>query len=137
MGEGAGASSGWVAEATTRRLLGAEVGRRHARRVWLRRARVPPGFSPATEWPKWIAYFLSESYGSGKESAMSHQANLRQGGFSQSRRRQRIFPILLLVVLCCLGSTEIVSAGVNAWTSIGPEGVLVTSLAIDPTAPLI
>jgi len=68
---------------------------------------------------------------------MSHHANLRQGWFSQSRRRQRIFPILLLVVLCCFGSTEIVSAGVNAWTGIGPEGTLVTSLAIDPTAPII
>jgi len=45
--------------------------------------------------------------------------------------------VLLLVVLCCLGSTEIVSAGVNAWTGIGPEGTQVTSLAIDPTAQII
>src|SRR5262247_4937790 len=66
---------------------------------------------------------------------MSQHANLRPGGFSHSRRRQRM--VLLLVVLCCLGSTEIVSAGVNVWTGIGPEGAQVTSLAIDPTAPLI
>src|SRR5215813_500838 len=72
----------------------------------------------------------------GKESLMSHHANLRQGGFSQSRRRQRMV-LLLVVVLCCLGSTEMVSAGVNVWTGIGPEGAQVTSLAIDPTAPII
>src|SRR5262249_57812923 len=98
--------------------------------------RGPPGFSPATEWPKWIADFLPESYGSGKESLMSHHAKLRQGGFSQSRRRQRMF-LLLVLVLCCLGSTKIVSAGVNAWTGIRPECALVTSLAMGPTAPLI
>src|SRR5215813_13712250 len=77
-----------------------------------------------------------ESYGSGKESPMSHHANLRPGGFSLSRRRQRMV-LFLVVVLCCVGSTEIVSAGVDVWTGIGPEGALVTSLAIDPTAPII
>src|SRR5215467_9863980 len=76
-----------------------------------------------------------ESYG-GKEAPMSHHANLRPGGFSQSRRRQRM-ALLLVVVLCCVGSTETVSAGVNVWTGIGPAGAQVTSLAIDPTVPMI
>jgi len=46
--------------------------------------------------------------------------------------REFLIPFL---VLCCLALAEIASAGVNVWTSIGPVGAQVTSLAIDPTTP--
>ena len=39
------------------------------------------------------------------------------------------------LVLCCLGSTQIAAAGINTWTSIGPEGAIVEAVVIDPTTP--
>jgi hypothetical protein len=37
------------------------------------------------------------------------------------------------LVLCCLGSTQIAAAGINTWTSVGPEGAIVEAVVIDPT----
>ena len=44
-----------------------------------------------------------------------------------------LLPGLLIVLL--ISQTSIVSAGFNVWTSIGPEGGYIQSLAINPTTP--
>jgi photosystem II stability/assembly factor-like uncharacterized protein len=66
--------------------------------------------------------------------AIPTAAALYQSCVAHPRRRSRAFLIAVLV-LCCLGSTQSASAGVNAWTSIGPEGGTVKALAIDPASP--
>ena len=43
-------------------------------------------------------------------------------------------PLWILVLLCPLPA-GIASAGVNTWTTHGPEGGLIYALAIDPVAP--
>src|SRR5262249_9087464 len=60
---------------------------------------------------------------------MRRHAGLGHGGVS----------MFLLPVVCLwfLGEREIESAEVKAWTGIGPQGAQVTSLAIDPTSPII
>jgi len=41
----------------------------------------------------------------------------------------------LLALAMSFGPSTPVSAGINAWTSLGPEGGWIYTLAIDPTAP--
>ncbi len=41
----------------------------------------------------------------------------------------------LLALAMSLGPSTPVSAGINAWTSLGPEGGWIYALAIDPTTP--
>src|SRR5262245_840364 len=51
------------------------------------------------------------------------------------RTVSRMFLIAGLV-LCCLGSAQIAAAGINTWTSVGPEGgAIVEVVLIDPTTP--
>src|SRR5229473_3025384 len=53
----------------------------------------------------------------------------------RSLRRPGVFPVL---ILCCLGSARVASAQFGpTWTSIGPDGGTVLSLAVDPPAPSI
>ena len=43
--------------------------------------------------------------------------------------------VIGLFVLLCLGPAGSASAGVNVWTSAGPEGGRIVALAVDPAAP--
>jgi hypothetical protein len=56
--------------------------------------------------------------------------------FRRVRRgtRRSVGPVALAVV-GCLASGGLSSAGVNQWTGNGPEGALVSALAIDPATP--
>src|SRR6266446_71407 len=57
------------------------------------------------------------------------------------RRRQSRMFLIPGLVLCCLGSTQIAAAGINTWTSVGPEGgaivEAVVAVVIDPTRPTV
>src|SRR5437867_1763382 len=57
------------------------------------------------------------------------------------RRRQSRMFLIAGLVLCCLGSTQIAAAGINTWTSVGPEGgaivEAVVAVVIDPTRPTV
>src|SRR5262245_10124989 len=44
---------------------------------------------------------------------------------------------ILLTALCWVSSVSVAGAGVNVWTSNGPEGGLIQVLAIDPVTPSI
>ena len=45
--------------------------------------------------------------------------------------------LLLFVTLLLASTSETAHAGINVWTSNGPEGGLVYALAIDPTTPSV
>ena len=47
----------------------------------------------------------------------------------------RTFLLIILLALLSTSQASTVSAGPNAWTSIGPEGGSILSLAIDPATP--
>ena len=47
----------------------------------------------------------------------------------------RTFLLITLLALLSTSQSNTVSAGPNAWTSIGPEGGRILSLAIDPATP--
>jgi photosystem II stability/assembly factor-like uncharacterized protein len=55
----------------------------------------------------------------------------------QSRRfgKRFLLPILSLLVLLCSSLAGVASAGVNTWTTNGPEGGVIVALAIDPSTP--
>ena len=65
---------------------------------------------------------------------MSRHVSPCQGRIAQLRRYSRMLLIPVLVG-CCLVWPQIAAGGVNTWTSIGPEGEVVSVLAIDPTTP--
>jgi hypothetical protein len=48
-------------------------------------------------------------------------------------RVNRLLPLVVLVGLALTAST--VLAGVNVWTTNGPEGGIIEALAIDPATP--
>ena len=50
-------------------------------------------------------------------------------------RLSKILVIVFLALLISLSQPIPVSAGFNAWSSIGPEGGWIYALAIDPTTP--
>ena len=43
--------------------------------------------------------------------------------------------LVSILILCGLGQPNKVTAGINVWTSNGPEGGSIRSLAIDPVTP--
>ena len=43
--------------------------------------------------------------------------------------------LISLLILLSIGQTSSVSAGINVWTSHGPEGGTILALAIDPATP--
>ena len=47
----------------------------------------------------------------------------------------RVGKFTLLFVFCCFLTAMPVSAGLDQWTSIGPEGGVIEAIAIDPSAP--
>ena len=47
----------------------------------------------------------------------------------------RLPAFVLCWVLCCLGEGSVASAQVPTWTSNGPEGGSIATLAIDPVTP--
>ena len=55
----------------------------------------------------------------------------------QSRRfgKRFLLPILSILVLFSSGLAGVASAGVNAWTTNGPDGGPIAALAIDPSNP--
>ncbi len=55
----------------------------------------------------------------------------------QSRRlgKRFLLPILAILVLLSSGLAGVASAGVNTWTTNGPEGGPILALAIDPATP--
>jgi photosystem II stability/assembly factor-like uncharacterized protein len=57
-------------------------------------------------------------------------------GPSRRLGKRSLLPILSILILLCPGLAGTASAGVNAWTTNGPEGGgLIAALAIDPSAP--
>ncbi|MGQ9568633.1 MAG: hypothetical protein ACUVWW_11370, partial [Anaerolineae bacterium] len=53
------------------------------------------------------------------------------------RRTTTLGKVLLIGFLVILSTSQVgfVSAGINVWTSIGPEGGTIYALAIDPATP--
>ena len=72
---------------------------------------------------------------SGSERFSAHQQTGHDGPpFNNgSARGCGIFPVVIAVLLLRLASPDVAHAGVNAWTSNGPDGGLVHALAVDPT----
>ena len=55
-------------------------------------------------------------------------------GLSGRLRRRFLLPILSVLVLCP-GLAGVASAGVDTWTTNGPEALAIAALAIDPLTP--
>ena len=53
------------------------------------------------------------------------------------RRKITLWKVLLIYLLTFLVTSQAgsVSAGINIWTSIGPDGGYINTLAMDPTTP--
>ena len=72
-------------------------------------------------------------------TATSEEHKIRMGLDRQSRRRGKGFLLLILAILALLSLIDcgVASAGVNTWTSNGPEGGIIYALAIDPATPVL
>src|SRR5437870_7952575 len=64
---------------------------------------------------------------------------MREITFAHVSRRHSMMRLKIFLVVLCLGwglfPDSSVQAGVNVWTSLGPEGGAVLALAIDPRSP--